>query len=109
MVEKKTLAKGKAGIIGNKGGMKISFMISDRLFNIYSCHLIHKLENNDERHKMMASLIQGMRNYRQEMDNDTLADFNFIVGDLNYRLESNFAELNNDTIDLVTDMLKDRE
>lgn len=50
---------------------------------------------------MMASLIQGMRNYRQEMDNDTLADFNFIVGDLNYRLDTYFSELNNETIDLA--------
>jgi len=57
MVEKKTIAKGKGGIIGNKGGMKLSFMIADRLFNLYSCHLIHKMHKNEERHTMMASLI----------------------------------------------------
>ena len=43
------------------------------------------------------------------MDTDTLADFNFILGDLNYRLESSFSELNDETINLCHDMLKDRE
>lgn len=42
---------------------------------------------------MMSDLIRKMRNQREEIDPDMISDFSFIIGDLNYRLESTYEEL----------------
>jgi hypothetical protein len=40
-VTKETIAKGKLNIIGNKGAVAYSFVLRDRVFNFYGCHLRH--------------------------------------------------------------------
>ena len=42
---------------------------------------------------MMSDLIKKMRNHREELDPDIIADFSFILGDLNYRLEGTYETL----------------
>tara|TARA_B110000285_G_scaffold229033_1_gene293034 strand:- start:780 stop:986 length:207 start_codon:yes stop_codon:yes gene_type:complete len=49
---------------------------------------------------MMRQLIQTFRIERSELDPDTLADYNFIMGDLNYRFDISFDEM------VTTDKLK---
>lgn len=41
----------------------------------------------------MSELIRKMRIQRDELDPDIISDFSFIVGDMNYRLDSTFEEL----------------
>jgi hypothetical protein len=57
----------------------------------------NKRANRDE---MMRQLIQTFRIERSELDPDTLADYNFIMGDLNYRFDISFDEM------VTTDKLK---
>ena len=44
-VSQSTIAKGKFGVIGNKGAIAISFSLYGRLFNFIGCHLIHSPKN----------------------------------------------------------------
>jgi hypothetical protein len=46
-----------------------------------------------KRDEMMSEIIRKMRIQRDEIDPDVISDFNFIVGDMNYRLEGTFEEL----------------
>jgi len=41
----------------------------------------------------MSDLIRNMKLERQELDPDFFADFSFILGDLNYRMETTYLEL----------------
>ena len=42
---------------------------------------------------MIEELIKVFRIDRTELDPDMIADYNFIMGDLNYRFESTFEEM----------------
>lgn len=42
---------------------------------------------------MMEDIVRYFRNERPEMDPDVSYDYSFILGDLNYRLDSNFHDL----------------
>lgn len=42
---------------------------------------------------MMSDLIRNLKIYREEIDPDILADYSFILGDFNYRMNSTFTEL----------------
>jgi len=50
---------------------------------------------------MISDLIHELRLSRKEMDSDILGEFNYIMGDLNYRINSTFEELNDTNIDSV--------
>ena len=80
------MAAGVAGFVGNKGGMQISFKLYDYLFNVINVHLVHGEKRFDKRNEMMSELIKKMRLQRDEIDPDVIGDFNFIVGDMNYRM-----------------------
>lgn len=56
-------------------------------------HLIHGAKRLDKRNEMMGDLIRKMRNQREEIDPDMIADFSFILGDMNYRMEGDFETL----------------
>jgi hypothetical protein len=42
---------------------------------------------------MMSELIRKMRIQREEIDPDVISDFNFILGDMNYRMEGTYDDL----------------
>lgn len=86
-------AAGIGGVLGNKGGLSISFRLYDHLFNFINVHLVHGNKRLDKRHEMMSELVRRMRLHREELDPDTIADYSFILGDMNYRMESTFEEL----------------
>lgn len=50
---------------------------------------------------MISDLIQELRLNRKEMDSDIMGEFNFIMGDLNYRINSTFDDLNDSNIETV--------
>lgn len=84
--------------MGNKGGLAYSFAIKNRHFNVIGCHLQHKLEKQAKRNLMSRQLIneikvQQLQDQISGIESDQVADFNFILGDLNYRLKSTYEEL----------------
>jgi hypothetical protein len=95
--------------MGNKGGLCVSFTLGGRLFNFIGGHLIHAPKNFIKRNVMISELIQEFNLHRPQKEKvvgleiDTLADFAFVVGDLNYRLNSTFTEYTNKTIDPIRD------
>lgn len=42
---------------------------------------------------MMEEILRGIRAEREEFDPDVFNDYNFIIGDLNYRMETTFEEM----------------
>jgi hypothetical protein len=42
---------------------------------------------------MMSSLVKFFKVDRQEMDPDLICDYNFIMGDLNYRFNSSYEQM----------------
>lgn len=89
----KTKACGMGNLIGNKGAVQIYFSFNDKNFNIFGVHLIHGQDNQEKRDAMMEELIQSMKFGRQELDADIISDYNFIMGDLNYRFNCSFEEM----------------
>ena len=57
---------------------------------------------------MMSEIISKMRIQRDEIDPDIISDFNFILGDLNYRLDGTFEELE-PQIDKIVGMRIERD
>ena len=55
---------------------------------------------------MMGDLIRKMRYHREEIDPDIIADFSFILGDLNYRMESTY-EILVTQLDQILDLRKE--
>lgn len=101
-VEKIAIAKGFASMIGNKGAVAYSFVFAEQLFQVTGVHLTHKAERIDERNQMASQLIREMKLQKfqksREIEADFLSDFAVFFGDLNYRLETTFEELNNETM-----------
>ena len=67
------------------------------------CHLKHKLENQAKRNFMSRELVNEMRTSSLQglvpgLESDQVGDFNFYMGDLNYRLKTSFSELNNTNV-----------
>ena len=92
------LAKGIGGILGNKGGIAASFTLYNRLFNIVATHLSAKPGKIKERNDMSSALINEfkLQEFQSEiggLECDILAEFSFFMGDLNYRLETDYNQL----------------
>ena len=87
------IATGMGGVLGNKGGLQMSFKLHDYLFNFINVHLVHGAKRLDKRNEMMSDLIRKMRIQREELDPDFIADFSFILGDMNYRMEGAYDTL----------------
>lgn len=68
----------------------MSFKLYDSLYNFINVHLVHGAKRFDKRNEMMSDLVRKMRIQREEVDPDVIADFSFILGDMNYRMEGDF-------------------
>jgi len=79
--------------MGNKGGIHMHFKLNDKHFNFIAVHLIHGQNNREKRDEMMSQLVKTFKAGRQEMDSDLICDYNFIMGDLNYRFNSSFEQM----------------
>lgn len=86
-------ACGVGKVVGNKGGLQMYFRYNDKYYNFIGCHLLHGQDNRIKRDEMIEELIKVFRIDRTELDPDMIADYNFIMGDLNYRFESTFEEM----------------
>ena len=78
-------------------------MLYNRMFSFVAVHLKHGQNKVKERNDMSGELIKQMQLHQIQSDiggleNDQVADFAFFMGDLNYRLNTTFAELNNTNV-----------
>lgn len=116
-VNKISIAKGFGGMFGNKGGVAYSFNLRDRYFNFICCHLIHKIHKYQLRNLMISELVQQMQLMNLQktgvlpgVQSDFISDFSFILGDLNYRLETTFAQLNSSNVEAeVPKLIEEKE
>ena len=76
------------------------FNLGGKYFNFIGCHLVHGQFNRMKRDDMMEEIIRSLKIERQELDPDLLADYNFILGDLNYRMDLTYEEM------IETDQIK---
>ena len=105
-VQSTRIAKGKNMLVttvGNKGGLSYSFYLRNHAFNVIGCHLQHKREKQEKRNFMSRELVNEMKTFAMQqkvpgIEADQVADFCFYLGDLNYRLDTTFPELNNNNI-----------
>lgn len=99
-------ACGVGNIIGNKGAVQMHFNLNDRSYNIFGCHLLHGQNNRVKRDEMMEEIIREMKVERPDLDVDILCDYNFIMGDLNYRFDLTFEEMiDNDKIKIAPQLI----
>lgn len=109
-VKQVALEKGWMNIVGNKGGVAYSFQLKNRLFNFIAVHLRHGQSKEAERDQMAQQLVSQMKMQELQthipgLESDAIADFCFFFGDLNYRLNTNYASLNNTNIQNAIPMI----
>lgn len=89
-VEADTIACGIGDVLGNKGGIAVSFHFRDTTFCVVNCHFAARAERLQQRQgnfmRIVQSLQLGLRSY------DILNQFHHVIwsGDLNYRIEADF-------------------
>jgi hypothetical protein len=92
----KTASKstGFASVIGNKGGVCLSFNICRTSFCFISSHLAAGAgsKNNELRKKNYYELIKELKHEDTSIDMPNCFDYCFFVGDFNFRIEKLFNE-----------------
>jgi hypothetical protein len=101
-------ACGVGKVVGNKGGLQMYFRYNDRYYNFIGCHLVHGQDNRMKRDDMMEELMKVFRIDRPELDPDIIADYNFIMGDLNYRFDSTYEHMTqNDKVKIAPQLISE--
>lgn len=78
---------------GNKGCCAYSFALRDRIFNFIGLHLKHGAENAEVRNQKMAEIIRDVNlqyEVYQDLDCDVFSEFTYVLGDMNYRINSTY-------------------
>ena len=83
---------GFAKVLGNKGGMVISFKLFGFQITYVNCHLAPKCYKVLERNKQVKTLVKTIRVGEKFADFDILSDYLFWSGDLNYRVDYTFNQ-----------------
>ena len=86
---------GFAGYVGNKGGMCIQFTLYEHTFCFINCHLTAGAVVGDKRVEMMADILKKIQPKvpsTHRIETDAWHDFNFIIGDLNFRFLRTYVE-----------------
>lgn len=78
---------GIANIIGNKGGVLISFRIHESSFCFISSHLAAQQWNEELRRENYHDLIKNLRTGLKEMESIFQYEYVFWMGDLNFRID----------------------
>jgi len=86
-------AMGFAKIIGNKGGVGISFKLFGYTFTFINCHLAPKPYKVLERNNHAKNIVKYLKLGPNFGDFDITSDYLFWQGDLNYRIDYNYDEV----------------
>jgi hypothetical protein len=101
---------GFAKIVGNKGGIGISFKLFGYIVTFINCHLAPKPYKVLERNNHAKNIVKYLRIGEKYADFDITSDYLFWEGDLNYRVDFSFDEtldeINKGNIKLL--LLKDQ-
>ena len=92
-VKCKNLSTGFMNIVGNKGGLMISFELMETKFAFIGVHLKHEAKNIQVRNSSLWKLFKTLRFGFDEMETQLQADYCFCLGDTNYRINHPWAEL----------------
>jgi hypothetical protein len=105
----KTHRDGLLGMVGNKGGIQVTFSLYNKIFTFISGHLKHGKNAVDARNEMISSMLKTFRSKGEstlDLDSDIVADYSFIFGDLNYRFNTNFTDMI-DRVDEAPSMIEE--
>lgn len=103
-------ATGIANMLGNKGGVLVSFSIEDTSYCFLSCHLAASPHKISARNQNMSDLLR-LKPRHSDIDLAQEFDYTFVFGDLNYRTDEDFFQAvdmlrhNNISSLLLTDQL----
>lgn len=86
-------AMGFAKIVGNKGGIGISFKLFGYKMTFINCHLAPKPYKVLERNKHAKNIVKYLKIGDEFVDFDISSDYLFWQGDLNYRVDYNYDEV----------------
>lgn len=81
-------------IIGNKGGLILQFTLYQKTFSFVNVHLASGAKKAGSRADMMGAALKNitLQKTADKFEPDAVADFNFIIGDLNSRFKSTYTE-----------------
>ena len=88
-VEAASLPTGIGNVIGNKGGVAVSFFFNESSFCFIGCHLAAREERLEERNNNYKAIFKGLQleGLRETpFDLTSFYDHVFWAGDLNYRI-----------------------
>lgn len=85
-VEQKDLSAGFLNVVGNKGGLLISFELMETRFAFVGAHLKHGEKNLQIRNTTLWRLFKYLRFGFDEVETHLQADHCFFMGDVNYRI-----------------------
>jgi hypothetical protein len=91
-VESSSKPMGFAKVLGNKGGMVITFKLMGFQITYVNCHLAPKSYKGLERNKHVKTLVKSIRLGEKIADFDIFSDYLFWSGDLNYRVDYDFYQ-----------------
>jgi len=91
-VRTSSLACGILNVVGNKGGVQMRFTLYDNTFNFLNCHLEAFLNNKKARCNMYSKINREIQDENNGLEADVESDFNYLVGDLNFRMQMKFSE-----------------
>ena len=100
-IEVNSKPTGIGKILGNKGGVMISFTIFETSFCFISCHLAAKPNHEVQRRENYHDLIKSLRNGLKTLEPTFQFDYFFCLGDMNFRINGPF--------DLVLEMVNNHE
>mmetsp|Transcript_7721 Transcript_7721/g.14603 ORF Transcript_7721/g.14603 Transcript_7721/m.14603 type:complete len:949 (+) Transcript_7721:1533-4379(+) len=88
-VVKMAKATGIANMLGNKGGVLVSFSIEDTSYCFLSCHLAASPHKILARNQNMSDLLK-LKPGHPDLELTQEFDYIFVLGDLNYRTDEDF-------------------
>lgn len=93
-VQTNYLTLGVMNIIGNKGGLMLQFTLYGKTFSFVNVHLTSGASKSGMRADMMGAALKGISLSKtvDKFEPDAVADFNFIIGDLNARFKSTYTQ-----------------
>ena len=94
-IQKKAVATGVMDVVGNKGGLMISFSFQKTRFMFITSHLAAQVPKFAERNKHFYKLLSanGLRVENKNWEPTFCNDYLFWMGDLNYRVDHNFQKI----------------
>lgn len=95
-IEKDKRPMGFGNIVGNKGGIIVSFFLMGYHLVFINCHLAPKMFKVLERNKMAKNIVDAFKLGDRFADFDILADYTYWFGDMNYRVDCSYDETVNE-------------